>query len=168
MNDAIFFLQVGLPLILMVLGWGFGRLAEHRHYRSIRRREKQFLHIPVSTERNLYDANLKIADAHLVNGSVVISVDHFKRFLAWLRGLFGGELHSYSSLIDRARREATLRMKEKFPDADIFLNFRFETSTISGSAGRSMGTVEVLAYATAVQFDPPLRAPMVPTDETLA
>ncbi|MGB5413298.1 MAG: heavy metal-binding domain-containing protein, partial [Polyangiales bacterium] len=80
--------------------------------------------------------------------------DHFKRFLSGFRMIFGGEIRSYSSLIDRARREAVLRMKESQPDADAFLNTRLETSTISSTAGNEgMGTIEVLAYGTAVHYD---------------
>ena len=44
-------------------------------------------------------------------------------------------------------------MKESYPDADIFLNCRIETSTISNGRGRTTGTVEVLAYGTAVVFE---------------
>ena len=72
--------------------------------------------------------------------------------MAWLKGLFGGEIHAYGSLLDRARREAKLRMLESWPRADYLLNFRFETSTISNSAGNSWGTVEVVAYATGIRF----------------
>jgi uncharacterized protein YbjQ (UPF0145 family) len=47
-----------------------------------------------------------------VSGSVVVSVDYFKRFLAGLRTLVGGRVTSYETLLDRARREAILRCKE--------------------------------------------------------
>jgi uncharacterized protein YbjQ (UPF0145 family) len=87
----------------------------------------------------------------------VISVDHFKRFLSGFRMIVGGEVRSYSSLIDRARREAVLRMKESQPDAHAYINTRLETSTISSTAGNEgIGTIEVLAYGTAVHYD---RAP---------
>ena len=71
--------------------------------------------------------------------------------------IFGGEVRSYATLIDRARREAVLRMKESSPEADAYINTRLETSTISSTSGdEGMGTIEVLAYATAVHYD---RAP---------
>ncbi len=149
-QELTLFLQLGVPLVLLVLGWMLGRIAERRHYRSIHQREDYLLEIPVTNERRLWDATRPVAEARLVKGSVVVSVDYFKRFLAWLRGIFGGEIEAYSPLLDRARREAALRLRESFPEADIFLNFRFETSTLSGS-GR-LGTVEVLAYATGVRY----------------
>ncbi len=85
-------------------------------------------------------------------GSVVVSVDHYKRFLAGFRMIFGGEMHSYCSLIDRGRREALLRMRESFREADLFLNCRLETASISKGQGKATGTVEVVAYATGIKF----------------
>ena len=66
--------------------------------------------------------------------------------------VFGGEMKSYSSVIDRGRREAILRMKEASPEADLFLNCRLETSSVSKGQGKAVGCAEVLAYATAVRF----------------
>ena len=89
----------------------------------------------------------------------MISVDYFKRFLAGLRNIFGGEVRSYCSLLDRGRREAILRMKELWPEADLIVNARVETSSISKGAqnrqGGSIGSTEVLAYGTAIRFAPP-------------
>jgi uncharacterized protein YbjQ (UPF0145 family) len=87
----------------------------------------------------------------------VISIDHFKRFVSAFRMLIGGEVRAYGSLLERARREAVLRMKESHPDADAYINTRLETSTIASTSGNEgTGTVEVLAYGTAVHYD---RAP---------
>ena len=88
----------------------------------------------------------------LVMGSVVVSVDYFKRFVAHLRMIFGGRVHTYESLLDRGRREAILRMQERAREqgASMIFNMRFETSSISKGGGQSVGSVEVLAYGTAV------------------
>ena len=69
-----------------------------------------------------------------------------------LKKIFGGELHTYSSLLDRARREALLRLKESCSDADMLINLRFETSTISSGGNSNIGSVEVLAYGTALWY----------------
>ena len=45
--------------------------------------------------------------------------------------MFGGRVSAYETLVDRARREAILRMKEEAKGADIILNMRLETSSIS-------------------------------------
>jgi len=97
--------------------------------------------------------NLKVKDGFLVAGSVVIATDYFKVFAAGLRGLFGGELRTYRSLMSRARREALVRMLEqaKQAGAQAVWNVRFETSTIEGK--RRAGGAEVLAYGTALRTE---------------
>ncbi len=144
-------LQFGLPILLLVLGFVAGKVAENNHYKSIRAREDKFRGVPAVSWRTLKDSR-PVNDAKLAQGSVVVSVDHYKRFLMVFRLIFGGEVRSYASLIDRGRREALLRMKESCPSADLYLNCRIETSTIYNGQGRSTGTVEVLAYGTAVKF----------------
>jgi len=64
------------------------------------------------------------------------------------------EVKSYETLVDRARREATLRMKEMAWDADIILNLRIETSAIGNSANRrkAIGSIEAIAYGTAITY----------------
>ena len=144
-----------ISIFLIVLGRFVGKSIERRHYRSISAREAQFREQPALTTKDS-DPLGGVVSAQLAMGSVVVSVDHFKRFLSGFRMIFGGEVRSYSSLIDRARREAVLRMKESEPDADIYVNTRLETSTItSTSSNEGIGTIEVLAYATAVKLGEP-------------
>lgn len=139
------------PLLLVGLGYLAGRYAERRHYESIRARERSFIAVPSITAKTLHDPR-PVNDARLAVGSVVVSVDYFKRMLMGFRQLFGGEIASYASLLDRARREAILRMKESCPGADMFLNCRLETATIFSGRGRATGSVEVVAYSTAIWF----------------
>lgn len=137
-------------LVLLALGYGFGRYAEQSHYRSIIAREKRLNRIPaVVTKIAPLDRPYR---AELVTGSVVISVDYFKRFVAGLRNLVGGRVTSYESLLDRARREAVLRMKEEAEalGAMYVFNVKLETSSISQNARSGLGSVEVLAYGTAL------------------
>ena len=140
-------------LVLVALGFVFGKLAESRHYRSIHAREEILVRLPTTSCKNPMGNNSPIIHAELVHGHVVISVDYFKQILAGLRSLFGGTIQSYETLLDRARREAMLRMKERCPTADQILNLRIETSSISkGENGDRIGSVEVLAYGTAIYF----------------
>lgn len=145
-----------LFLLLLVLGYGAGSWAERRHYRSIVSREKQLINLPVVTG-NISYAERPVANGELVTGSVVVSIDYFKRLLAILRNIFGGTVKSYESLVDRARREAILRMKKEAQKngADIVVNLRLETSTIGRSANkkRQVGSVEAIAYGTAITYD---------------
>ena len=146
--------QFGIPLGLVALGYFAGRSAERKHYASLHRREAQLLRLPAVTSKQ-WDAGRAVADARLVVASVVVSADYFKRLLAGLRNIVGGRMRAYESLLDRARREAILRLKEGCPDADVIVNLRMETSTIGGSGKQgSVSAVELLAYGTAIKYRP--------------
>lgn len=137
--------------VLLALGFGFGTLAERRHYASIRKREEELAPLMVFSARFPPEPERR-RDSRLVSGHVVISVDYFKAFVAGLRSLVGGRVTSYEGLLDRARREAILRMKQDargLAPCKIF-NVKIETSSVSKGGEGSVSTVEVLAYGTAV------------------
>jgi len=135
---------------LLAFGYFFGRFYEKRHYNSIIKREAKLRHITAVASRIPPLSQTQDAPI-LVTGSVVISVDYFKRFLASLRTLVGGRVVSYESLLDRARREAILRMKQRADEsgANKVFNIKLETASISKNARGNIGSVEVLAYGTA-------------------
>ena len=80
---------------------------------------------------------------------MVIASDYFKRFLAGLINLFGGRLTPFESMLDRARREAVLRMKDKAIElnAAYVFNIKFETTRIGAGSASAM---EMVAYGTAM------------------
>ncbi len=145
--------MIDLIIFLLLLGLGFfiGQMLERSHYRSIRQRESELSAIPSIAAKKL-PTEFEPCDTQLVAGNVVISVDFFKKFVAGLRTLVGGRVSSYESLIDRARREALLRMKEeaRHLGAHYVFNIKMETSSISKGRNDSVGSVEVLAYGTAI------------------
>lgn len=145
-------------LFLTGIGYTAGSIAERRHYRSISRREAELLRLPVVTFKNPYPEE-ELRGGVMVMGSAVISIDYFKRLLAILRNLFGGRVTSYETLVDRARREAILRLKDaaRRKGCDLVVNLRLETSAIGRSANNrnSVGCVEVLAYGTAIALRRP-------------
>lgn len=148
------YLDIIIFFVLLTLGYVFGQSLEKSHYRSIIKRESQLRSIPVIASKILPDEFLP-CQTEMVSGNVVISVDYFKKFVAGLRSIVGGRMASYESLIDRARREAILRMKEeaKRLNADYVFNIKMETSSISKGSNNSIGSVEVLAYGTAIIID---------------
>lgn len=148
-------IQIVIFLSLLALGFFFGRLAESRHYRRIQKREQEYRDVFLSSERFPSVAYVNHGSV-LVSGSVVISIDYFKLVMAGLKQIVGGRLTSYESLLDRARREAILRMQEqaKAAGAEAVINLKFETSRISGSTNNSVGSMEVLAYGTALVPQP--------------
>lgn len=144
-------LNLGVIFVALILGYGFGRIAEKRHYQSILRREAALSDLILIVCKTLPESAVP-PTTQMVLGNVVISVDYFKRFVAGLRMIFGGRVHTYESLLDRGRREALLRMQERAKElgANMIFNVRLETSSISKGARRSVGSVEVLAYGTAI------------------
>ena len=145
------YIKVGILLGLLVLGYVAGSILEYLHYRSIRAREA-YLDVPAITFLRNLDPVTGVASARLVQGSVVVSIDYFKRFLAGLINLVGGTVTPYETLVDRARREALLRMKQEAHDMDVIVNVRLETSSLGQNARKSIGSVEVLAYGTALKY----------------
>ncbi len=145
MYDLIFLVT------LLALGYFFGSIAESRHYKSIIRREEEYRNV-VAIASKIPPLGEGLQGSILVSGSVVISVDYFKRFIAGLRSLVGGRIVAYESLLDRARREALLRMKQEARDvgADKVFNIKLETASISKNARGGVGSIEVLAYGTAL------------------
>lgn len=144
-----------LALFLFFLGLGFfvGHWTESRHFRSIRRREEELRHVLVFALRAPPAESLPCR-TFFVSGSVVVGMDYFKRFAMRLRKLVGGRVRSYETLVERARREAVLRMKAEAVEAGCtgIFNVKFSTATImSGNAtNKGTGCVEVIAYGTAI------------------
>ncbi len=132
------------------------KLIEKKHYLEIKKREKEFLHLPAISAKNFLEEGQKIKSSQMVYGSIVVSIDYFKLFWGGLKKVFGGEVYAFESVLDRGRREAILRMKESAREANIILNTRIETSTLGKSKkGSGVGCSEVLAYGTAVHLEGP-------------
>lgn len=138
-------------LVLLTVGYVAGTQAEKRHYRSIVQRESALLNLPAVTLKSVDIPDHKIRSAQMVYGSAVISVDYFKQIVASLRKIVGGNLTSYESLMDRARREALLRMKEMAVGATVIVNVRIETAAVGKpDPNKNMGCLEAIAYGTAI------------------
>jgi uncharacterized protein YbjQ (UPF0145 family) len=147
---------LGSILFFLLIGYFVGSAIEKAHYKSILKREKQLLHLPVVTMRNeelILDSGRTVADCRMVSGCVAVSVDYFKVFAASLRNLVGGNVRSFESIVDRGRREAILRMKEAAKDADIITNMRLESSPIYRNSEQTPKCITVYAYGTAIRYN---------------
>ena len=84
----------------------------------------------------------------LVQGSTVRAKHAGKDIMASFRNFFGGELGSYTELLQESREEAIQRMTEQASaiGANAVINVRFSTSAIAAGAS------EILAYGTAVRI----------------
>jgi len=143
--------QIIATIVFVTLGYLFGKRAEKKHYSSLIEREKNLNKLPAIASRiPPFDAPY---EQTLVSGSVVIANDYFKAFVAGLRNLFGGKVSTYETLLDRARREAILRMKEQAQSlgAEYVFNIKYEASNISGQYSKKLPIIEVHAYGTALK-----------------
>jgi uncharacterized protein YbjQ (UPF0145 family) len=151
--DAL--VQVGFALLMLGVTYFTGRRVERQHYVSIRARENQLATLPAVTFRQI-PKSWAVDDLGVVSGSVVVSVDYFKRFLAGLRTIVGGRITSYETLLDRARREAILRCKEdaRRRGFQAVVNLRLETTRVTRASNNSRATagVEVLAFGTGLEL----------------
>lgn len=85
----------------------------------------------------------------LVQGSTVRAKHVGKDIMASFKNIFGGELQSYTGLLQESREEALARMHEQAEaiGANAVINVRFATSAIAAGAS------EILAYGTAVVLE---------------
>ncbi len=146
----------GLPLFILIFAYLVDNFIEKKHFRQIRKREHALHEFPVTTFESL-PAGWKVGRVEMVTGNVVVSLDYFKRIIAGLRSLIGGRIKTYEPLLERARREALLRMTERAKQGgyDAVINVRLETSRLANASGNGKGTagVEMLAFGTAVTLD---------------
>lgn len=84
----------------------------------------------------------------LVRGTTIQSVHLGKDIMNSFKTLVGGELTSYTDMMNEARAIATKRMAEDAEQmgADAVVNIRYASSTVM------QGAAEIMAYGTAVKF----------------
>ena len=147
-------LGLALPIVVLLGAYFVGSAIERRHYADLRVRENASRRFLVITFPHV-PSDREVVAVDLVTGSVVVSVDYFKRFLAGLRMLFGGRISSYETLLDRGRREAIMRLKEVSRKRGFHgvVNVRLETSRLANSrSDQGTAGVEILAFGTALRF----------------
>lgn len=138
-------LQIAVFAILFAIGFGFGRYNERKHLDSLAENEKRLAYITLDNSRFKTSSH----PGQMISSNVVISHDYFKYVIANIQNFFGGRLTSYESIVERARREAIVRLKleaEKM-GATRIMGLRLSTTEL----GMQGGMVEVFAYGTAVQ-----------------
>lgn len=84
----------------------------------------------------------------LVRGTMIQSVHFGKDIVNSFKTLVGGELTSYTEMMNEARAVATKRMVDdaQAMGADAVINIRYTSSSVT------QGAAEVMAYGTAVRF----------------
>lgn len=87
-------------------------------------------------------------DLGVVTGSTIQSKNFVSDFGQGIKSIVGGELKSYTSMMEKARNQATQRMVDQAVKmgADAIIGVRYTTSSIMAQAA------EVLVYGTAVRY----------------
>ena len=129
-------LYVGLPALVLFVGWLVGHLSETRHERSLARREEMLNDVETSDMRSPPGFSCAEGPCMLVSGEAVVASDAFKTWVFGLKNIVGGESKTFTRLFDRARREALLRMKERARElgCNAVCNVRFDNADIGGNA----------------------------------
>src|SRR5688572_29959039 len=155
--DLIF--GIGIPVLLIVVGFTIGKVTERRHFASLARREAQLAPMLVSNVRPYAPGALGSPPPQMVVVEVVISADYFKTFVAGLKKIIGGELRTYENIARRARAEALLRLKETAQGAgyNAMCNVRVDAADVAGKkqqgqAKAQAAMVGVIASATAYRI----------------
>lgn len=84
----------------------------------------------------------------VVTGSTIRSKNFVSDFGQGQKSIVGGELTSYTDMMEKARRQATQRMVDEAVrlGADAVIGVRYATSAIMAQAA------EVLVYGTAIKY----------------
>lgn len=84
----------------------------------------------------------------MVKGSTIQSKNMFKDMGQGFKSMVGGELKSYTKMMNEARDIAIQRMVEEAQNlgADAIVGIRFSSSTVA------QGAAEIMAVGTAVKF----------------
>ena len=148
-------LSLAITPVILFGAWLSGTLIERRHLKSLRLLESGSRGVLAVTIEDL-PPDWHVESCDLVMGNVVISQDYFKRVAASIKGIFGGNIRVFEPLLERARREALVRMKAMAHARgyDTIINVRIETATLASTRGDGKGTagVEIIAYGTAISL----------------
>lgn len=141
---------------MLLLTYITGSIIEKKHFKKIKQREIALIRKPiVSYGVKKWTSKKKVKSAELVTGEVVISGDYFKNFVAALKNFFGGRLTTFESVLDRGRREAILRMREKAKGANLIVNTRIESVMLNDIYSGQGGVPQcaIIAYGTAITYE---------------
>ncbi|MCO6047615.1 YbjQ family protein [Aeoliella sp. ICT_H6.2] len=155
MENAIgILLTIGSLVFMLGLGYFVGGWRERSHIQDLDRRESGNGDFVITQVKTAMDVSVNGPPPTLLIGEAVIASDYLKTFLASLRNLFGGEVRSYRTLMERARREALQRIVEQARQAgyNAVCNVRMQAADVGGSnvAGKkAMVMAAILVSATA-------------------
>lgn len=150
--ELLFYL--GFFVFMLTLGFFVGGYTERSHFRRLEEREAANQGFIVTQIKSFPGGASSELPPQVFLSECVIASDYLKTFLSSIRKFFGGELKSYHTLLERARRESLLRIIEQAKAAgyDTVCNLRYETADIGGATNPQKGVVTVAMLATATAY----------------
>ena len=156
MGDFYFlFLNLSVPIVLILLGLTVGKSTEKWHFMRLAKDEAELVGVLASTVRTFPGEVDSSATPTLVAANVVISADYLMSLLATLRKIIGGRVRTYERVMERARREASVRILKEAQAMgyNAVCNIRMETTDLMSSRkkGKKQATAmaSVYVYGTA-------------------
>ena len=139
-------------VILGAIGWFIAWWLERRHLKYLIAREAELAHITVEVgPKLLFDVAQSSANMFtgMFTGSVVLSHDGFRSITIAIAKIFGGNIKQYERLLDRARRQAIIRLKEDAVSQGVtrIVNMKMLTTSITRKGPKA---VEIVVYGTGV------------------
>lgn len=168
-------LLIGLLCFIgpLAMGWMIGASVERRHFANLDAREDRIRATMIVTQNRELFAPLEGKQApRMLMAETAIATDYMKTYLAGWRGFFGGEVRSYRTLLERARREATLRMVEEAQRMgyNAVGNIRLDPCEIGGAGATAIIVATATAYHSGIlvkdDFADGTSAPSRPPVET--
>ncbi len=143
----------GIFALVLLFAFGAGALMERAHLKRLAAREAAVAGVPVNNLRTLPEGAVA---GEIVIADVVLSVDYFRSWISNLKKIIGGRLGAYERLLDRARREGTLRVIEaaRAKGYDGVCNIRYDTSDIGVSQKKKQVVAQgaILVWGTAYRL----------------
>lgn len=155
MGELIFLiLYFGGPVLLLGLAFFAGNWIAKKHEKDMSLRLQAVAQITLTDLSSFQHPNPSGIPPQLLMAEVCLGIDHFRGFLGNLKNIFGGEVKSYQATLDRARREAILRILEEAhaKGFQAVANLRIGFADISGNTTRAKKASMVTIQASATGY----------------
>ena len=163
---------LGFTLLLLILGFVAGTIAEKRHLSNLDQREDVNRAMLQTQSKLFLQPKPGGKTPTMIHSETVVASDYFKNWLSGFRKFFGGEMKSYYTLMERGRRETLAKLIEqaRAMGYNAVCNVRIEPADISGAVTNpKKKSVMICIIATATAYDtdvetasPPKPAAMPP------